>query len=187
MIEFQQFNAMWDRTMKEYEERASELLEAMRQRHEIDAGELRAKHALREAPSSIKHSPKLLDLRRIEDTLAKQGEYTEAHAVKTRADRLEAAERERAMAERAQQLAKVEAAFHHRQDQEVNALRQRIQTGAEEQRVARQQDLDRLLRRYQNIKTELESQQRVEAVREKRGLSNRRLGNLSSRAALAIE
>ena len=35
---------------------------------------------------------------------------------------------------------------------QVNALRQRIQTGAEEQRVARQQDLERLLRRYHNIK-----------------------------------
>ena len=39
MLEFQQFNAMWDRKMKEYEERAGELLEAMRQRHLLDAQE----------------------------------------------------------------------------------------------------------------------------------------------------
>ena len=39
MLEFQQFNQMWDETMIEYEQRAGELLEAMRQRHEIDAGD----------------------------------------------------------------------------------------------------------------------------------------------------
>jgi hypothetical protein len=70
MLEFQSFNIMWDRTMKEYEERASELLEAMRQRHELDVHELREKAG---GPlGAIKQSPKLLDLRRIEVTLARQ-------------------------------------------------------------------------------------------------------------------
>ena len=196
MLEFQTFNSMWDRTMKEYEERALELLDALRQRHELDARELRTKNT--SAPSSMKQSSKLLDLRRVEQTLAKQverspahvllrlialplstshvprgrqGEYSEAQKVKLRADSQEAAERERALAEREQQLAKAEAFFFYRQDQELNALRQRIQTGAEEQRVARQQDLERLLRRYQNIKAELESQQKAEALRHRRGLS----------------
>ena len=119
-----------------------------------------------------------------------QGDYVEAHETKLRADRLEAAEQERAVEGRAQQLAKAEAAFLQRQEQEVNALRQRIQTGAEEQRVARQQDLERLLRRYHNIKAELESQQRTEAMRERRGLTSLpgALGSRSStRAALAME
>lgn len=183
MLEFQTFNAMWDRTMKEYEERALELLEAMRQRHELDAHELRAKSA--SAPSSLKQSSKLLGLRRSEKALAKQGNYAEAQMVKLDADKLESDERERALAEREVQLAKAEAAHHTRQEHELQALRQRIQTGAEEQRVARQQDLERLLRRYQNIKTELESQQRAELNRQKRGLPPSRpqsaRGNLSSR------
>eukprot|EP00965_Chrysotila_dentata_P205354 6182906-Pleurochrysis_carterae.AAC.1 len=41
MLEFQQFNAMWDAKMGEYEQRATELLEAMRARHTLDARELR--------------------------------------------------------------------------------------------------------------------------------------------------
>ena len=183
MLEFQTFNAMWDRTMKEYEERALELLEAMRQRHELDARELRAKSMA--APSSVKQSPKLLDLRRSERALAKQGEYADAHRVKLEAAKLESEEWQRAMVDREQQLVKAEAAFLTRQENELQALRQRIQAGAEEQRVARQQDLERLLRRYQNIKTELESQQRAELNRQKRGLPSSRpnsaRGNLSSR------
>ena len=170
MLEFQQFNAMWDRTMKEYEERASELLEAMRQRHELDLRDLRSRHG--EQLARPKHSPKLLDLRRIEQTLAKQGEYAEAQRVKLRADELEVAERERCLTDGEARLVKMETAFLQRQDQEVNALRQRIQTGAEEQRVARQQDLERLLRRYHNIKAELESQQNAARLRQKKGLSS---------------
>lgn len=76
------------------------------------------------------------------------------------------------MAEREQHVVKLENGLVQRQDQEVNALRQRIQTGAEEQRVARQQDLERLLRRYHNIKAELESQQNAERVRQRKGLSS---------------
>jgi hypothetical protein len=52
------------------------------------------------------------------------------------------------MGERDEAYRRTEGAVLAKQDQEVNALRQRIQAGAEEQRVARQQDLERLLRRY---------------------------------------
>lgn len=120
MLEFQQFNAMWDRTTREYEERAGELLEAMRQRHELDARNLRTKHA--SASLSLRQSSRLLDLRRIEQTLAKQGEYAEAQKIKVQADSLEAAEQSRAMAEREQQIAKAEAALISRQDTEVGGL-----------------------------------------------------------------
>ena len=92
MLEFQQFNTMWDRTMAEYEERANELLEAMRQRHELDARQFRERYAATTA--GVKHSPKLLDLRQIERTLAKQGRYVEAQKIKVRADQLEATESE---------------------------------------------------------------------------------------------
>ena len=188
MIEFRQFNAMWEQTMQEYEHRAGELLEAMRQRHEFDVNEFRAKHAT--AAPLPRQTPKLLDLRQIERRLAKQGEYIEAQKVKLRADALETAEAERAVAEREQHLLKLEAALMQRQDQEVNALRQRIQTGAEEQRVARQQDLERLLRRYHNIKHELEIQHKAESNRHRKGVASlpgshaSRAGRTGSRRAL---
>ena len=67
--------------------------------------------------------------------------------MKLRADALEASGAEKAVSGREAQLAAAESKLVVRQDQEVNALRQRIQTGAEEQRVARQQALERLLRR----------------------------------------
>ena len=65
MLEFQQFNSMWDHKMKEYEQRAGELLEAMRQRHVLDLREFHKKKE--EAPQiKPKHSKVLLDLRKIQ-------------------------------------------------------------------------------------------------------------------------
>ena len=151
--------------MKEYEQRAGELLEAMRQRHVLD---LREFHKRKEEAPDVrpKHSKDLLDLRKIQVTLAKQGDYAEAQKVKVQGDGLEATEVERARQEREQQALGTEGKLLHQQEQELKALRKRITTGAEEQRQARQQDLERLLQRYHNVKSELESQQNTERIRQ---------------------
>jgi len=185
MLEFQQFNAAWDRKTKEYEERASELLEAMRQRHLLDVQDFKRK-AASEPQRSPKFSKELLDLRRIEVTLAKQGEYVEAQKVKVHADSLEAAERERMQAEREQHVSVLEVKFIQKQEQEVNALRQRIQAGAEEQRKARQVDLERLLQRYHNVKAELEAQQNVERLRQRKCTTASGAATLSSSASSSV-
>jgi len=158
MLEFQEFNAAWDSKMKEYEERATELLEAMRQRHQLDYSDFRRK-AESEPAKKPKFSRELLDLRRIELTLAKQCEYGEAQKIKVQADAMEAGELDRLHVGGLQHLGTLEAKFLHKQDQELSALRQRIQSGSEEQRKARQADLERLLQRYHNVKHELEAQQ----------------------------
>merc|ERR1712087_17285 len=147
--------------MKEYEERASELHEAMKQRHALDHQDF-----IRKSASDPQRGPKfskdLLDLRRIEATLAKQGEYAEAQKVKLKADALESSEKERMQADRTQHISVAEVKFLHKQEQELNALKQRIQAGAEEQRKMRQLDLERLLQRYHNVKAELEALQNIE-------------------------
>ena len=112
-----------------------------------------------------KASKELLDLRRKQVMVAKQGDYADAQKLKTRADALEAEEAERHEREAEQHALLAEVKFMQRQEQELNALRKRIQTGAEEQRHARELDLERLLQRYQNVKSELEAQQNLERIR----------------------
>ena len=169
--EFQQFNSMWDRKMKDFEDRAGELLELMRQRHVIDIEDFRQKHV--QCPNrKPKFSKEMLELRKVELTLARQTEYAEAQIVKVKADALEAAELERMAIEREQQISNAEVKFLHTQEQELNALRQRIQGGAEVQRKARQQDLERLLQRYNNVKAELEASQNAERRKHRPGGSS---------------
>jgi cobalamin biosynthesis Mg chelatase CobN len=72
MLEFQQFNLIWDRKMAEYEAHAEELVEAMKERH---ASELRNyQRKLLGKEIRPKFSKDLLNLRKIQETLAKQKE-----------------------------------------------------------------------------------------------------------------
>lgn len=58
-----------------------------------------------------------------------------------------------------------EMRFKHQLKSELVALKQRIQSGKDEQKKQRQLDLERLLQRYQNVKSELEQQQNLERIR----------------------
>lgn len=69
MLEFQQFNLLWDKKMAEYEENAAKLILAMKERH---AAELRDFQQRLIAKGSIpRHSREYLELRKIQETLAK--------------------------------------------------------------------------------------------------------------------
>jgi hypothetical protein len=163
MLEFQQFNLIWDRNMQEYEKHAEELGEAMKERH---ASELRDyQRRLMGRQIRPKYSKDLLNLRKIQETLAKQKDYAEAHKIKLKADALEAWELEKWHSKRQQDLLQKEAKFKHVKQQELIALQKRVQTGREEQKKQRHQDLERLLQRYQNVKAELEAQQNLERIR----------------------
>merc|ERR1712167_265872 len=98
MMEFQQFNAIWDKKMEEFEMNAKQLTDNMRKKH-------------------------------------------------------------------ANKLAAQEMQFAQRQTGELNALEKRIETARQEHKIQRQQDLERLLQRYQNVKSELEAQQNIERIR----------------------
>lgn len=163
MLEFQQFNAVWDKKMTEYEQHAEDLIQAMKERH---ASELREyQRVLMSKEIKPKFSRDLLNLRKIQETLAKQKDYAEAHKMKLKADALEAWEIEKWQSARQQDLITKETKFKHSKEGELIALQKRIQSGREEQKKQRHQDLERLLQRYQNVKAELEAQQNLERVR----------------------
>jgi len=163
MLEFQQFNIVWDKKMNEYEQHVEEMVEAMRERHQGELREFQRK--LLGKQMKPKWSRELLNLRKIQEHLAKQKDYTEAHKMKLKSDALEAWELEKWRNQKQQEMFQREAKFKHRQQQELLALQKRIQTGREEQKKQRQMDLERLLQRYQNVKSELEAQQNLERIR----------------------
>ncbi|CAM9879227.1 unnamed protein product [Chrysoparadoxa australica] len=166
MLEFQQFNMVWDKKMADFEVHAEEIVRAMRERHE---GELRdfQRKLLQQQPRP-KFSRELLDLRRIQERLAKARDYAEAHKMKLKSDALEAWELEKWRNKRQQEMYQREQKFKTVKTQEMQAMLKRIQTGREEQKKQRQMDLERLLQRYQNVKSELEAQQNLERQRAER-------------------
>ncbi len=72
MLEFQQFNLIWDKKMAEYEAHSEELVEAMKERHAAELRDYQRKLLGKEIRP--KFSKDLLNLRKIQETLAKQKE-----------------------------------------------------------------------------------------------------------------
>mmetsp|Transcript_26740 Transcript_26740/g.36826 ORF Transcript_26740/g.36826 Transcript_26740/m.36826 type:complete len:147 (-) Transcript_26740:445-885(-) len=70
MLEFQQFNIIWDKKMNEFEMHAEELVEAMKERHAAELRDYQRK--LMGKQIRPKFSKDLLNLRKNQETLAKQ-------------------------------------------------------------------------------------------------------------------
>jgi hypothetical protein len=168
MLEFQQFNMVWDKKMADFEVNAEDMVAAMREKHANELREYQRK--LLQLESKPKFSRELLDLRRVQEHLAKARDYTEAHKMKLKTDALEAHELERWRNKRQEELYSKEQKFKGSKTNEMKALLMRVKSGRMEQKRQRQIDLERLLQRYVNVRKELEAQQSLERMRMARGV-----------------
>lgn len=161
MLEFEQFNAIWEQRMQEYEKSAEEGLEKLKEKHlaEIMAFQEEWQNKL---PRKPKLSKELLNMRKIQDTLARQERYQEAQKIKFKADEREAWELARLQDQLSQTLAAKEQRIRQKQHSELTGLAKRIQRGREEYKGLRQCELERRLQRYKNVKDDLTSKQRIE-------------------------
>lgn len=147
--QFAEFSAAWDNYMAEYEATAYRSLEKLKEKHMLEFQSFREK-VLREARMRVKHSKELLELRKKEQTLAKQGMYDQAEVVKNKADQLEEWERARNEAQVEQMAEKKEAQLRRQQQLALAALLKRIQRDRSEQLKHRQMDSQRLMQRNKN-------------------------------------
>lgn len=169
MLEFQQFNLLWDKKSKEYEDQCENQLQSMKDRHLDELKEFQLK--LLEKQQKPKYSPVLLNYRNIEERLARSKNYSEAHKVKAKADKMETTETEQWNQKKQKELFQQENQFKATKRQELSALQKRIKTGREAHKKQRQIALTRLIQRYQNVKNELEASQNLERINaEKQGI-----------------
>mmetsp|Transcript_10924 Transcript_10924/g.19929 ORF Transcript_10924/g.19929 Transcript_10924/m.19929 type:complete len:241 (-) Transcript_10924:1601-2323(-) len=162
MLEYQQFNTQWDQKCNDYEEQWQNHIRAMKERHLDGLKEFQRK--LLEKQQKPKFSPVLLNYRQIEEHLARAKNYSEAHKVKTKADRMEAKETEQWNKLKQNEMFQQENQFKALKRQELSALQKRIKAGREEQRKRRQFALERLMQRYTNVKNELGTTQKLERI-----------------------
>jgi hypothetical protein len=171
--EFQVFNEAWDEKVAEYDAHANALQQTLLERQHADHEKYMVKLSKDVEPKRPSWSSELLNRRKIQDTLGKQKKYTEASAMKSKVDALEEQERAAWMMKREAKIAGLEEQFLCKQELEAKGLWKRIQSGREEQRQARADELDRLVQRYHNVKTELQTQQKIMLARvEKNPLIN---------------
>lgn len=88
ILEFNQFNQKWDQNMNEFQQHGMGLIKAQEER-QMKALEDYSKQLEEELPNIFKPSAELLNLKKIQLSLAKQKNYTEAHQVQVRANQME--------------------------------------------------------------------------------------------------
>ena len=114
----------------------------MNQRHADEMMNFQKK-MLSKQQQKPKFSTELLSLRKVEEHLAKAKNYSEAQKIKLKADTLEASERKRITKRIQRGLAQHESKFKASKDQELAALRKRIESSRKEHNRKRQDELDR--------------------------------------------
>jgi len=159
--EFNQFNEFWDKRMMEFNEHAQQIEEQLVQRQQEDLAKF-LEDLDNALPVKPKDTTEMLNLKKIEDQLAKQEEYIEAHKIQQKWAKLEREENEKWRVIRDQKIRNQRAQLEQKQQVELAALRKRIATGQEEQRKCRSAELEKLLQKYQNSKKELQLQQQLE-------------------------
>ncbi|KAL4508358.1 hypothetical protein ABPG72_003662 [Tetrahymena utriculariae] len=170
--EFNQFNEFWDKKMAEFNEEAKNIETELIQRQD-DEYQRVSEELEKAVPFVPKDSSEVLNLMKMEEHLAKQNRYLEAHQIQQKRIQLQ---KEEGNGWNQQRLAKIKNQLNQlrqRQNNELNALRQRIYSGQEEQRKNRSIELERLLQKYQNVKKELEDQQQKEFLAFQRSFTSK--------------
>ncbi|KAG5490583.1 hypothetical protein JKF63_00703 [Porcisia hertigi] len=164
--EFRQFHHSWNARIDAFEEEQLEAEMALLERQNEEL--IRFQEEMREfQPRVLKYSRSLIESRLKQQTLAKQQDYVKAEAERVNAEAIEAADMERFQATRRDMYERREYASRHRHQQELFALRSKIESRRLYLERYRKQELDVLLQRYINSRRSMELQQNI--VRNKTG------------------
>ncbi|CDW71390.1 UNKNOWN [Stylonychia lemnae] len=161
IMEYQEFNKNWDDTLAQIEAQDQQAIQALEEKHVRELEENR-QVLEQKLPLTFKQSAELLNLRQIEQNLARQKSYAEAHQVQVKAQQLEEDEREKAVQARHKKIVAAEAKLIQKQQNEMNALRKKIEGAMNERLKQREFEHNKLLQRYQNVKKELENQHNID-------------------------
>lgn len=161
VADMKEFNDIWEQKTSEFENHAFTLRQTLAQRHLEEHQKYLEKLRQSTEPKTPRWSKDLLNLRKIQETLAKMKKYAEAEKTKIQADNKEAEEHQEWKVKREAKIAALDEHFLHKQQLEMGGLLKRITMIREEQKHAREAELNRILQRYHNVKMQMDSQQRI--------------------------
>ena len=160
MLEFANFNKIWNEKIDAFEEHQLDAEAAMLERHSTELSEFHAQMT-QSTHAHVKYSKDLLNIRTVQHILASQRNYSDAQKIKAKGDKIEALEFDKISREKAEIYARKEAQILMRHRSELAALRMRMERGKLELERARKRELEMLLQRYNNVRRGLEMQQNI--------------------------
>ena len=121
------------------------------------------KQALEESiPLIPKHSPELLNLKRIQDTLVRTKEYKEAHFIQQQMIEVEEKLKDTWGVDRENKIVQNLAVLSKKQENEVASFKQKIMAGAEELKKIRAVEYEGIVKKYQNLRKEIKITHKLE-------------------------
>ncbi len=145
-------------------------------------------HLHKASGHSYKFSRELLQMRKSIETLARQGDYGKAHAIKTKAEQLERWERVKLDNEQRMHIATKELQLRQQQQLQLEALRRRIQRGREEHKEHWLLGAQRLMQSHRNMLADLRAKHNLvrPGPASDQPISAMHLGDVSQRCISAI-
>eukprot|EP00736_Rhodelphis_marinus_P002208 Rmarinus@m.11711 len=162
IMTFQQFVRDWDEVMQKLREERELRVEELQRKHEQDFREEEARQMDSLKKWRPKYSKELLTLRGRQEQFASQRNFDKAHQMKQKADMLQNQEFKKLLKVQEEKMRRQLDLFRDRQSKEMAALQKRLESGEKQKKKERQDQLEILLQRYQNSKTELERRHNVE-------------------------
>lgn len=162
--EYDQFNADWNAKMEETQQSHLLQITETQQRHEQELAAYQ-EQLDQQLPLTGKYSAETLNQRKIQETLANQKNYKEALKVKAKVQQLEKRDEAAWREGRTKKVKSLNDKFLKQQQNEMHALQKKIEMQEQSQINNREIELEILLKKYNNVKTELANQQRLELTK----------------------
>jgi hypothetical protein len=161
--ELDEFNQIWDEAFQKFEEKSKTDEEQLNQRQAQEMEEL-YNYLEVKLPKQVKYSKKYLDLKNQEENLVKLQRFKEAALMKKQLDTMDKFDTEKFNKEKYEKIKSQSVRTANKHMAEKNALKKKIEINLEIMRKDRQKNLEKLLLKYKNRKTELDNQQKQEIV-----------------------
>ena len=162
--ELKSFNEDWDDRMQKYKAQCQEDEEQLNQR-QANEKETTTKALEENIPIIPKHSSEFLNLKRIQETLVRNKEYKEAHAIQQKMIELEEKEKLTWGEDRSSKIAQSLASLGKKHENEINSFKQKAKNGYEEKKKQRASNLESLVKKYQNLRKEIKIAHKLEKNR----------------------
>ena len=157
-----EFNKAWTTNMSEFELRATQIVQELRDRQEAALAEA-IETARAEAKARVKPSKAVLDLIKTQERLARSGNYLEAQKIERKVHESLRKEASSMQAAAEEDAAKKVELFKRQQRLEIEGLVARIERGRAEHKGHWAQGAARLMQSHKNMVTDLNLRQNLEA------------------------
>jgi 7-cyano-7-deazaguanine synthase in queuosine biosynthesis len=159
--EMKEFTEAWELRMSEYQANSAKQEEELVTRHSTQYFEHRSKLEA-DIPTIPKHATDYLNAKRIQESLVRQRNYNEAHKIQQVMMQLEAEEQEHWGDTRKNKIEQALRTLQAQQEAEMQGFKKKATTGLAELKKEKAVEMEKLMRRFQNLKKELETHQRIE-------------------------